>query len=1024
MANQTPTETPSDNQLWFLRAGQFFLDPKNLKKTWSEYGKWNYEDFDVFLRSLAISLDPQKAKIFQKAGLAEILDYIEKVFSDKTVFTSGNIPKQIFLDYQQEQEEKARAKGEKIRTEEVQKVSAFVKGLEEFQTQLNQHKNSLDEFSRFINQKVGISPLSAAEKEKILPQLTQEFVDSVRATDLPNQTIKSVNLPEEFKEKNERLVSQRWSDIWQETVQRVGEKNSLSSIQIQQLAQNVPAFTAIAVLAQEISQKPSLASLEETVSDQVKERLDSRRAALSLTEPQIEQLSRKISREILSSPLDIRTDWDKAWKKALSETVDNLQPQLATLTVEFSLPGQQAATIANLCTEIKASQKVQEKIIESVISPFPQEKTAAINSFAQNLFLNLSEFPQVDKLSAEKKQQALADYTDGVKAAVLISLFSSINPQNPLTPQEIDNLLSKLSFFSEEQINQLAKTGQIPKNIKDALIQPDQRQPLKIESLNILPQTKEPPAIFKDNTFLNLETNVQKLTANQIKTFFLEKSVNPDTIKEAKNIITNSQSFFLTLKGIKPEDIKNTWENLIKNKVYDPQSAIITELKQIEAQLREFQTNNIPQEYQSSIKQRQELRFKQLQNNQALPVGIPFSKFRGLIEEVGKSNPKLNVIGKVSLKINSLLGKVFGNEKVIFLTQKAAFFVNKYEVFKEQVVGKISNWFWKTGAGQSLKLALQKAGAKGLEEIFKKFSKEGVKKAVTQAAAKGIASFLIKIGVKAAAQTIANTIAPVVGFIVVEVGSWLLKQGVKLAKRAKDFVLTLGGITNGILEGLTGSSDSPEEKKQFIWVFVGIFALIFILPLLSMINIGSAFLSPSKSSSDYGPEIPAISCLYFKGNWSEGEKQMEIEAINKILSHDKYASILCQNNEKIILIRNNSNDWCRASGSDIYITDKCLGNTENALYSLAHETGHIFNNRNNYALYQEYLKIIGGSEGLKESFLCSYPLGKTYGEDFPETIAVFITNQHYPSHQYLNCGKGIDLPRDYPIHYNFIKDKI
>lgn len=170
----------------------------------------------------------------------------------------------------------------------------------------------------------------------------------------------------------------------------------------------------------------------------------------------------------------------------------------------------------------------------------------------------------------------------------------------------------------------------------------------------------------------------------------------------------------------------------------------------------------------------------------------------------------------------------------------------------------------------------------------------------------------------------------------------------------------------------------------------------------------------------------ATGCFAFTGPWSASDQMLELGAISKLLTFPKYAGRLCSgSSEKIILNRVPENDWCWVERPNkINITDRCLGNAEYALYGLAHESGHIFVLRSieNNNLYVSFVQNVLGPLG--EDYLCSYPLIKSPGEDFPETIAVYVTNQFYINHSYSVCGGPLNLSVQYPKHYSFIKSQL
>jgi len=167
-------------------------------------------------------------------------------------------------------------------------------------------------------------------------------------------------------------------------------------------------------------------------------------------------------------------------------------------------------------------------------------------------------------------------------------------------------------------------------------------------------------------------------------------------------------------------------------------------------------------------------------------------------------------------------------------------------------------------------------------------------------------------------------------------------------------------------------------------------------------------------------------CFTFLGNWTEEEKSLELNAITKLLSNANYSNTLCKNPTKPIeLIREQKCDFAHADSknSKIFITNgsncSSFRSEEIILYTLIHESGHIYSFRNS----DKYRKFVNDvhSPFKEKIFLCSYPLGKRIDEDFPETIAIYLMNQYYPNHLWAGCGnKPINLQTDYPNHYNFI----
>lgn len=163
---------------------------------------------------------------------------------------------------------------------------------------------------------------------------------------------------------------------------------------------------------------------------------------------------------------------------------------------------------------------------------------------------------------------------------------------------------------------------------------------------------------------------------------------------------------------------------------------------------------------------------------------------------------------------------------------------------------------------------------------------------------------------------------------------------------------------------------------------------------------------------------PPAGCFQFAGNWTQQEMQLENQAIATLFSASTYQAFLCTAGQ-ITLERNRTNTGYGGyapSGSRIVIYNLGVGSFVNTLYTLAHESGHIFAHRNSQIPGNFYRQVTP-----QEDFLCSYPLGKTPSEDFAETIAVYVT---YKSLTYRRCGGGIDMPESYPLHYEFAQDEI
>lgn len=217
-----------------------------------------------------------------------------------------------------------------------------------------------------------------------------------------------------------------------------------------------------------------------------------------------------------------------------------------------------------------------------------------------------------------------------------------------------------------------------------------------------------------------------------------------------------------------------------------------------------------------------------------------------------------------------------------------------------------------------------------------------------------------------------------------------------------------------LLSSLTSVTSMATNVSGFL--IAGLVAVV-ILIFVVLFSAGGAMYLPSATTTMEG-ETPAGGCFTFAGEWSSSDKELINKSVATLLNYPAFINSVCSRGA-INLVRKNEDDYCFVNlNLDIDIANKCLGNLENTLYSLSHELGHVLAVNSN--LYFQFLDQVGNSE----SFLCSYPLTKTFPEDFPETVAVYIMNRIYPNHSYGACGGPINMTNRYPVHYNFINGKL
>ncbi|MBI3342258.1 sulfite exporter TauE/SafE family protein, partial [Candidatus Curtissbacteria bacterium] len=164
---------------------------------------------------------------------------------------------------------------------------------------------------------------------------------------------------------------------------------------------------------------------------------------------------------------------------------------------------------------------------------------------------------------------------------------------------------------------------------------------------------------------------------------------------------------------------------------------------------------------------------------------------------------------------------------------------------------------------------------------------------------------------------------------------------------------------------------------------------------------------------------PPTSCFTFEGDWNSSDKTAENDAIANLSRATTYMSYLCaQGNVK--LVRESGSDWNRTScPSTIHLTDIGVGsNNKNALYVLAHESGHVLQCHG----LQAYQDFLSQQPWNPEGYICSYPLGKTSYEDFAESIAIYVV---WHGFNVRGCPSStINMPEQYPQHYQFHKSKL
>lgn len=508
--------------------------------------------------------------------------------------------------------------------------------------------------------------------------------------------------------------------------------------------------------------------------------------------------------------------------------------------------------------------------------------------------------------------------------------------------------------------------------------------------------TAPPPARSTPKDALDIKIKGKSATEKLRQRIFKE-GVDKNNALQLQSMVLERWAIFLTAQNITPEDINYTIQKLLKIGE-DPNSFRIRELRELNEAIKKFQANLPPLKVLEIKKQSENAGQKG-----ELPVIIN-SRQQTVIFRESPFNPKLNLRTRMESFWSRLSGR-----KLIKLDSGPTIIISRFSFYKHQLSEGLKSILFRTGFGQNLSSWLKISTQRSLQGLWN-LTQTGGKQLINEGL-KPIGSLFTTI-FKPISKTTLSVSSE--GLSRISIGgnrqlSRLLDSSVNVINPARNFIATISNPNQ-----IFAATDSGKNKSFMIVVFSIIF-----FTLIAITGAAGSF-------NDYGRTQETVSgCFVLSGQWTEEDKTLITGAINKILSHSKYATALCKNGQPINLVRVSStpSGWCEANSSNIDLVDKCLGNEENTLYSLAHETGHIYSARNP-EIYAAYLKQIGSPNLPLEEFLCSYPLDKSYGEDFPETFAVSITNYHYPNHYYRNCSKTINMQNDYPLHYNFVKDFI
>lgn len=161
---------------------------------------------------------------------------------------------------------------------------------------------------------------------------------------------------------------------------------------------------------------------------------------------------------------------------------------------------------------------------------------------------------------------------------------------------------------------------------------------------------------------------------------------------------------------------------------------------------------------------------------------------------------------------------------------------------------------------------------------------------------------------------------------------------------------------------------------------------------------------------------PPTSCFVFDGDWPEENKAALIGVIGQISKSSVYMAGLCKGGV-VVVKRGETKDWGGEvnGGNIITLYNKAFTNNSSLFYTMAHETGHVYGNRNG-APYTAFALQSSG-----EGYLPTYTLTKSQDEDFAESIGVYVVRKAVPI---LSGYNVVDMETKWPKHYTFVKDNI
>jgi len=150
-------------------------------------------------------------------------------------------------------------------------------------------------------------------------------------------------------------------------------------------------------------------------------------------------------------------------------------------------------------------------------------------------------------------------------------------------------------------------------------------------------------------------------------------------------------------------------------------------------------------------------------------------------------------------------------------------------------------------------------------------------------------------------------------------------------------------------------------------------------------------------------------------SWSN-DWNMVVAAAAVLSKSQQYLDTLCgadlQNTITVYRVRKDFGGGC-FSGGAIYLYNDGVSSFGSAVYTLAHETGHVVDDHTD-------LFDVFHAEAIsqREKYLPTYPNAQSEGEDFAETLGLYMGHAYYYPNKWSRYPK---YPENYPLHYNFAK---